>query len=897
MDIRTKSLTEKRKLHSIVLVGLSLILLGGSVFAGNNDENKPWQKAQENNEMEEIVHMRTRSSKTFSSGNDKGKLFTTPSSIHYDKNGTWEEISLDITSNNSGEFVQYPYAALENSYKTYYPADLNNQSPVLIVAGNEIKERVNALYFSGNGLDMSKIEPQQVHSSTLESNSITYSNYFQGADLKYTQLNDARKMDVVIQNKSFLNNVPQGVEHIEISEVIELPIDWYLQKSEHGLSIFSKSKGAEVAFIPNPSAVETQATDKNYDSETDLMVFGKLSFEEIEAGKYEIRTAFPINWLLDKSRNFPVSLDPTINVSPMLNSNFWTGRMTSAFGGKFNGFIRVANTGSLGWAKFDLSSVPPAVLFLDAVYHGYHYTGSINNGSKFSNIVGLEAVDPVTATNTAIAGQINTGPNYNNNYIFGGNGVGWYDGQIDPNALPSLAAEADNQGWTALGFDYASGNAGFMYHHGNNAASDVCYLEIEYIFPDDAGIASIETPGIPECLNNDLYVKITTISPDPVTSVRIEWTVNGVNQTPLNWTGFLPPASTTPQPVYVGDFNFQQGDVVKVWTTNPNGLDDKFPDNDTATFTIPSFTTSNMATEELLCPGESITLSTGVGFAAHQWSTGAGLPQISVSQGGIYEVTITDNNSGCQHDYQINVIEDNPVNLPDTTVWGCSIDGGITLQGNKLRANYLWSNGTQGTRITVTQSGTYWVQATDPTQTCLSSDTVDVEIYDLPNPSFTQNRDYLTLIFTNNTQDADSYLWDFGDGQSSTDFEPTHLYVQPGNYTVRLTAFNLCGQRSTNEIIGVDPVGVGNIENLYGLNLYPNPSSGQFNVDFKTDHLNDVQLQIMDMQGRLIQTEQLGDVSGNFSHQVHLNNVASGIYLVKITTGTEVISVERVTLK
>ncbi len=420
-------------------------------------------------------------------------------------------------------------------------------------------------------------------------------------------------------------------------------------------------------------------------------------------------------------------------------------------------------------------------------------------------------------------------------------------------------------------------------------------IEVFGCAPDDAGVAEIVKPGIPECLSEDLEVKITTISPDPVTNVRIEWSVNGVNQLPLVWNGFLPPFSTSPA-IYVGNFPFAQGDVIKVWTANPNGVPDIFNLNDTATFTIPTFTTSNMATEELICPGETKTLSTGVGFAAHQWSTGAGLPQITVNQGGIYEVTITDNNTGCQHEYEINVVEDTPVDLPDTTVWGCAIDGGVTLQGNKPRANYLWSNGSQGTRITVTQSGTYWVQATDPTQTCLSSDSVDVEIYELPNPSFTQNRDYLSLIFTNNTQDATSYLWDFGDGQTSTDFEPTHLYVQPGNYTVRLTAFNLCGQRSTDELIGVDPVSSGKIQNPSGLSIYPNPNSGRFNVDFKTDNLQDVKLQVMDIQGRVIQTEQLGEVTGNYVHPVELNGIASGVYLVKITAGSHVISVERITI-
>lgn len=42
--------------------------------------------------------------------------------------------------------------------------------------------------------------------------------------------------------------------------------------------------------------------------------------------------------------------------------------------------------------------------------------------------------------------------------------------------------------------------------------------------------------------------------------------------------------------------------------------------------------------------------------------------------------------------------------------------------------------------------------------------------------------------FTNNSQLATDYLWDFGDGDTSTAFEPTHTYTSPGTYLVTLIA-------------------------------------------------------------------------------------------------------------
>lgn len=42
--------------------------------------------------------------------------------------------------------------------------------------------------------------------------------------------------------------------------------------------------------------------------------------------------------------------------------------------------------------------------------------------------------------------------------------------------------------------------------------------------------------------------------------------------------------------------------------------------------------------------------------------------------------------------------------------------------------------------------------------------------------------------FTNSSTNAESYKWDFGDGNFSTEKDPTHRYLLSGNYTVTLTA-------------------------------------------------------------------------------------------------------------
>ncbi|MBI4646502.1 MAG: PKD domain-containing protein [Bacteroidia bacterium] len=47
-----------------------------------------------------------------------------------------------------------------------------------------------------------------------------------------------------------------------------------------------------------------------------------------------------------------------------------------------------------------------------------------------------------------------------------------------------------------------------------------------------------------------------------------------------------------------------------------------------------------------------------------------------------------------------------------------------------------------------------------------------------------------SVIFTNKSEDAVSYLWEFGDGITATQENPIHIYNSAGNFTVTLTAYS-----------------------------------------------------------------------------------------------------------
>lgn len=62
--------------------------------------------------------------------------------------------------------------------------------------------------------------------------------------------------------------------------------------------------------------------------------------------------------------------------------------------------------------------------------------------------------------------------------------------------------------------------------------------------------------------------------------------------------------------------------------------------------------------------------------------------------------------------------------------------------------------------------------------------------FTMPIAFSTSSSNGLTATFTNQSQHAFTYNWEFGDGTTSTDENPSHIYAQNGTYTVILTATN-----------------------------------------------------------------------------------------------------------
>ena len=74
---------------------------------------------------------------------------------------------------------------------------------------------------------------------------------------------------------------------------------------------------------------------------------------------------------------------------------------------------------------------------------------------------------------------------------------------------------------------------------------------------------------------------------------------------------------------------------------------------------------------------------------------------------------------------------------------------------------------------------------------------------DPPKAHFSFKVDEMTVSFTNMSADAESSVWEFGDGATSTEVNPVHTYAETGTFRVVLTVKNASGEDVATETIEI----------------------------------------------------------------------------------------------
>ncbi len=155
-----------------------------------------------------------------------------------------------------------------------------------------------------------------------------------------------------------------------------------------------------------------------------------------------------------------------------------------------------------------------------------------------------------------------------------------------------------------------------------------------------------------------------------------------------------------------------------------------------------------------------------------------------------------------------------------------------------------------------------------------------------PSADFTQQVNNSQVIFTNNTIQADSYYWDFGDGNTSVKAGPVHYYPDTGTYQVTLIAANPCGTDTFSSTIAIETTGIEDFTQS-NIRIYPNPAEEHIFIEINNPK-TDAVIRLYDMNGKRIMREK--EIRTNIeAYKLSLTGLSAGIYVLKILSGDEVL--------
>lgn len=191
----------------------------------------------------------------------------------------------------------------------------------------------------------------------------------------------------------------------------------------------------------------------------------------------------------------------------------------------------------------------------------------------------------------------------------------------------------------------------------------------------------------------------------------------------------------------------------------------------------------------------------------------------------------------------------------------------------------------QSPRLTFSLPGTYTIQQIAFGFFGRDTSEQTITVGAAPNVSFSTAINGNSVDFTASATGATAYSWDFGDGNTSTDANPTHTYAQSGQYSVRMTATTPCGNVTTTQTFQFWAVSVDPTSETFGMSVYPNPNEGQFTLQLGQMAGGDITISVKDLIGRSLRVIQDKVNGEQYRKQFNLNDLPAGVYLIQVDAG------------
>ncbi|MEM9935568.1 MAG: PKD domain-containing protein, partial [Bacteroidota bacterium] len=292
--------------------------------------------------------------------------------------------------------------------------------------------------------------------------------------------------------------------------------------------------------------------------------------------------------------------------------------------------------------------------------------------------------------------------------------------------------------------------------------------------------------------------------------------------------------------------------------------------------------------EQEICLFEDAQLQAS-GANTYQWrlnaslsGTGIANPVASPVMTTLYQVEGTDQN-GCKASDSLWVkVYPLPVIDVQDSVSICEGESVVLGAFTNSSLPLFWSNGETGESILLEnpEEQYYQVVATT-TMGCKDSARTFLEIVPLPEAIFSVDKDFdvemLEVSFVNESLNATSYSWEFGDRATSTEENPTHTYTLTGEYETELIAYNELGCPDTTS---VGPLTVQNIRIFIPSAFSPNGDGKNDEYFVVANGVEALSIQIFDRWGKVI--TELNSANATWDGTLNGQPVPLGTYPVTV---------------
>ena len=220
--------------------------------------------------------------------------------------------------------------------------------------------------------------------------------------------------------------------------------------------------------------------------------------------------------------------------------------------------------------------------------------------------------------------------------------------------------------------------------------------------------------------------------------------------------------------------------------------------------------TIDLGGDRELCEGSSEVLTIEPDYEEYLWNNQPGTNEFVVNTGGTITLEVKDK-YGCWATDNITVTEiENPE--PEFTVSIDTINRSVTVNNTSDPAwQYSWDFGdgtgsgeyNPGTH-TYSGFGTYIITLTASAGGCSGTTSIEVTFTETLTSGFIavfEGCAPVEVTFINQSTGADSYYWDFGNGNYSGDENPVTMYDGPGNYEISLHAI-----KGSDEVVSVKTI-------------------------------------------------------------------------------------------